>query len=153
LIGILGGALGLLLTVWTCDWIHDSIVRALQRISDGAIGVSLNLAPDWRVFSYTAILSILAGVAVGLWPAIRAARTDLNSTLKQEATGTGRAGRSRWRSRNALLAGQVAGCLILLVGAGLLFRGVQHLETTNPGFDTRHVFLLGVNPKPIAATP
>jgi len=107
------------------------------------------LTPDWRVFAYTAALSVLTGIAVGLWPAIQAARTDLCSTLKQEATGKARAG----RSRNMLLGAQVAACLILLAGAGLLFRGVRRLGTADAGFDTKHVFLMGVNAKPIAATP
>ena len=69
----------------------------------------------------------------------KATRTDVNSTLKQETTGTRRGTRSRWRSRNMLLAGQVAACLILLAGAGLLFRGVRHLRTADAGFDTKHV--------------
>ncbi len=153
LIGILGGALGLLVSLWSCDFISASIAGTLQRISGGVLRLSLDLTPDWRIFAYTAGLSLLTGVAVGLWPAIQATRTDLNSTLKQEATGAGRGARSRWRGRNILLAGQVAACLILLAGAGLLFRGVRHLQTADPGFDTKHVFLLGVNPKAIAATP
>jgi predicted permease len=153
LIGVLGGALGLLLSLWSCQWIGVSIAGALQRISNGALSLSLDLTPDWRVFTYTAVLSVLTGVAVGLWPAIRASRTDLTYTLKQESTGMGVARGRRWSSRNMLLAAQVAGCLVLLAGAGLLFRGVRFARMADPGFDTKHVFMLGANARALAATP
>jgi len=152
LIGVLGGGLGLLLSLWSCQWIGVSIAGALQRISNGGLSLSLDLTPDWRVFAYTAILSVLTGVAVGLWPAIRASRTDLTYTLKQESSGMGAARGLRWNSRNMLLAAQVAGCLILLAGAGLLFRGVRFARMTDPGFETKHVFMLGVNARALAAT-
>jgi hypothetical protein len=58
----------------------------------------------------------------------------------------------RWSSRNMLLAAQVAGCLVLLAGAGLLFRGVRFARMADPGFDTKHVFMLGVNARALAAT-
>jgi putative ABC transport system permease protein len=152
LIGVLGGALGLLLSLWACQWIRVSIAGALHRISNGALSLSLDLTPDWRVFAYTAALSVLTGAAVGLWPAIRASRTDLTYTLKQESTGIGAARGRRWSSRNILLAAQVAGCLVLLAGAGLLFRGVRFARMADPGFDTKHVFMLGVNARALAAT-
>jgi predicted permease len=153
LIGVLGGAMGLLLSLWSCQWIGVSLAGALQRISNGALSLSLDLTPDWRVFAYTVVLSVLTGVAVGLWPAIRASRTDLTYALKQESTGMGGARGRRWSSRNMLLTAQVAGCLVLLAGAGLLFRGVRFARMADPGFDTKHVFMLGVNAKTLAATP
>jgi predicted permease len=153
LIGILGGALGLLLSVWSCEWIRLSITGALQRISNGALSVSLDLAPDWRIFVYTSALSVCAGVAVGLWPAIQSTRADLVSALKQESSGWGGSRGRRWGSRNMLLGAQVSACLVLLTGAGLLFRGVRFSQTADPGFDTKHAFIIGVNPKALAATP
>jgi predicted permease len=152
LIGVLGGALGLLFSLWSCQWIRVSIAGMLQRISNGALSVTLDLAPDWRIFVYTSALSILTGVAVGLWPAIQSARADIVSTLKQESSGLGGSRGRRWSGRNMLLGAQVSGCLVLLAGAGLLFRGVRFAQTAEPGFDTKHVFMMGVNPKAVTAT-
>ena len=152
LIGVLGGALGFVLSVWACQWIGVSIAGALQRIANGALQLSLDLTPDWRVFAYTSVLSVLTGVVVGLWPAIQSARADLIPTLKQESTATGGGRGRRWSGRNLLLGAQVSACLILLAGAGLLFRGVRFARMADAGFDTRHVFLLGVNTRALAAT-
>ena len=153
LIGVLGGALGFVLSLWACQWIRVSITGVLQRISNGALGVSLDLGPDWWVFAYTSVLSVVTGVAVGLWPAIQSVRADLISALKQENTATSGGRGRRWSGRNLLLGAQVSACLVLLAGAGLLFRGVRFAQLTDPGFDTKHVFMMGVNPKALAATP
>ena len=151
LIGILGGALGFLISLWACEWVRLSISGALQRISNGALGVSLDLTPDWRVFAYTSILSVLTGVAVGIWPAIKSSRADLTSAMKQDPAGA--PGSSRWNARNVLLSAQVAACLMLLAGAGLLFRGVRHARVADPGFETKHLLLMDVNPNAITPTP
>jgi predicted permease len=153
MIGVLGGALGFVLSLWACQWIGVGIAGTLQRISNGALGVSLDLAPDWRVFAYTSVLSVLTGVAVGLWPAIQSVRADLISTLKQENTATAGGRGRRWSGRSVLLGAQVSACLVLLAGAGLLFRGVRFAQRADPGFDTKHIFVLGVNTKALAATP
>jgi predicted permease len=146
LLGILGGALGLALAAWMCGWIGVAVTEALERISGGAIRIYLDLTMDWRGFAYTAVLSILTGAIVGILPAVRATRIDLNAALKQEG---GHASRLR-AGRNLLLAAQVAACLILLAGAGMLFRGVWRSRDVDPGFETQHLMVMGVNAKSLA---
>src|SRR5207244_729083 len=93
----------------------------------------LDLAPDGRVFGYAVALSLIAGLVVGLRPARRALRADVEAVLKQNAPSHSFAGtRSR---RNLLLTGQVAASLFLLAGAGLLLRGAARALVTDPGFD------------------
>jgi predicted permease len=141
LIGVAGGALGLMLSVWTCDWIAVAISDTLQRVSGGAIRVLLDLTPDWRVFAYTSLLSILTGALVGILPALRATSIDLNAALKQEGAHAS----SYQAGRNFLLAAQVAACLMLLAGAGLLFRGVWRSHSVDLGFETGHLLVMGTN--------
>jgi predicted permease len=131
LIGVAGGALGLWCSVWACSWITSALSEFLRHISGGTLGIHLDLAPDWRVFLYTAGVSVAAGILVGVWPAMRASRADLVSGLKQSSGATARSS----RGRAVLLAAQVAGSLVLLTASGLLFRGVWRSGSVDPGFD------------------
>ncbi len=149
LLGLSGGVLGFLLSVWACAWIRVAIDSTLQRITGGLLGVFLDLSPDWHVFAYTLVVAIVTGLAIGLWPAVRASRSDVNSVLKHAAAGS-RGGRAK---RNVLIGAQVAACLMLLAGAGLLFRGVWASAAIDPGFDYHHVALVGVDLKTVATTP
>ena len=149
-LGIAGGALGLLLSVWSSDWIRVLILGILQRISAGSLGFSLDVSPDWRVFTYSAALSVLTGILVGVWPAIKASRTDINSVLKQE--GAFDPQRGFWSSRNILLTSQVAVSLILLAGAGMLFRGAWRSQNVDTQFDSQHILWLGVSMHALAST-
>ena len=154
ILGILAEAAGFLLSAWASAWIRASLIETLRRVTGGMLAVSLDVSPpDWRIFAYTAVLSALTGVAVGLWPAVRASRTDINAALKGDGSTLGRALQNRWSRRIFLLTVQVAACLMLLAGAGLLFRGVWRSQSTDPGFEARQIFLLGVDPRAIAATP
>jgi len=148
-LGVAGGALGVVLSMWSADWIRVSIFGILQRIS-GELAVSLDVSPDWRIFAYSAALSVLTGVLVGVWPAIRASRTDINGVLKQEGAIDSR--RGFWSSRNILLTSQVAACLILLAGAGVLFRGAWRSQDVDTQFDSKHIFWLGISTHMLAST-
>ncbi|PWT91475.1 MAG: hypothetical protein C5B56_03780 [Proteobacteria bacterium] len=145
-IGLCGGALGLLFSAWACSWIAAAIAKFLARISSGALGVHLDLAPDWHVFLYTLAISVITGIAVGLWPALRASGRDVHSGLKQTAGGS----TGERRKRNLLMGAQVAACLVLLTAAGLLFRGVWRSGTIDPGFDMAHVAGVALNANALA---
>jgi len=86
---------------------------------------------DWRVFGFTALVSLATGMLFGLVPAWQAVRVDLNELLKaggrSEATG-----RRPWRS--GLVIVELALSLVLLIGAGLLVRSLQRVQQVNPGF-------------------
>jgi predicted permease len=138
LIGLAGGAGGLLLSIWACESIRAAIARTVERVTAGVLGVHLDVSPDWRIFLYTVAVSAISAIAIGIMPSLRASRRDVMTALK--TSGAGALGR---RGRNVLIAAQVAACLVLLAGAGLLFRGVWRSTSVDPGFDIHHVAVLG----------
>jgi macrolide transport system ATP-binding/permease protein len=131
LISLAGGALGSLLAIWTFESLFHLVMANLP--ADTIPPIALNLAPDLRVLFYAIAVSAISGIAFGLAPALQATRPDLVSALKEE--GSGFAGRmSRSWLRSTLVATQVAVCLVLLIAAGLLARGLQSAQTLDPGF-------------------
>ncbi len=82
-LGVLGGAAGLFLSDWACKWLSATANELVQKIANGAAGLSLDLAPDWRVVAWTTVLSVITGVAVGILPALRASGGDISATLRQ----------------------------------------------------------------------
>jgi predicted permease len=96
--------------------------------------VSLDFTMDGSVLAFTAVVAGVAALAFGLAPALQATRPDVVPALKDGAApeGTGR----RLRLRDALVVGQVAFSLLLLVGAGLFARSLGHAHSLDPGFDT-----------------
>ena len=100
--------------------------------------IRFDLPFDWRVFGYVALVALVTGVVVGLLPALRASRADLNVVLREGGRSMADGGSRQW-VRSALVVGQVAVSLVLLVAAGLFVRSVQHAESVDLGFDPRHV--------------
>ena len=100
---------------------------------------------DWRVFAYTLAAAVFTGVFVGLWPALRAGRSDLSAAL-HEGGRSDQAGPGRLRLRSSLVVAQVAGSLMLLVVAGLLVRSLRHAEHMFLGFDPDHVVSVMLDP-------
>jgi predicted permease len=103
----------------------------------------LDASPDWRVFGFLAVAIVLVAVLFGLAPALDATRLDLVSALKDLA---GRA-RPRIDLRRALVAGQIALSMVLLVGAALFAVSLRNLHGLNAGFAPDHVVLLTMNPR------
>jgi putative ABC transport system permease protein len=124
LLGLFGGALGLLLTPWGLDALRPVLQTA-------GLPSAIDLSVDRRLLMFTALVSVLAAVLVGLAPALQAGRRELLAVLKDE--GQGRAsGRSRLRGLFA--AAQVAACAVLLVTAALCFRSLGNAVRIDPGF-------------------
>lgn len=98
---------------------------------------------DWRVFAYALTAAVLTGVFVGVTPALRAARGDVNEIL-HEGGRTATAGGHRLRS--TLVAVQVGGSLMLLIVAGLFVRSLENAQHTDLGFDPKHVLNLTIDP-------
>jgi hypothetical protein len=117
----------------------------MERISGGALGVYLDVIPDWRIFCYTLAVSLTTGIAIGIWPAMRASRGDPVAALKPGSAGSIRGRHSRSK-RNLALTAQVAACLTLLAGAGLLFRGAWSGSGVSPAFETRHLMVVSFDP-------
>lgn len=127
LLAVMGGVAGLILAQWTVE-----LLMALQPPLPVPVDVEISL--DRTVLLFTAGVSMLAGIAFGLVPALQATNPDVAPTLKNEATGA-RGGR-RFNLRNGLVVTQVAFSFVLLIGAGLFVRSLQKAQAIDPGFDT-----------------
>jgi putative ABC transport system permease protein len=132
LVAVIGGGLGLLLSLWGTE-----LVEALGRAVFPMLG-QINI--DWRVLVFTLGTSLLTGILFGLVPALQAARTDLNAGLKEGGRGSGASARSALRG--ALVVAEVALALVLLVGSGLLIKSVYRLRDVSPGFDARNLLTM-----------
>jgi predicted permease len=141
LLSALGGAAGLLLTIWTLAALYPLVMSRLPIPRALIESFALNLDPDYRIFGFAVLASLIAGVAAGLAPALQASRPNLASALKDEGSTFGQR-LSQSRLRNALVVIQVAVCLTLLVAAGLLVRNLQKVRTIDTGFETAKVFTI-----------
>jgi putative ABC transport system permease protein len=124
LLGILGGAFGLLLAGWGIEGVRALAPPELQRIKQ--------LHIDGVVLAFTAGVSVLTPVVFGLAPALLASRPALHETLQQG--GRGAAGGSHARLRGTLIVAEIALSLLLLIGAGLLGRSFVRVLQRDPGF-------------------
>ncbi len=100
---------------------------------------------DWRVFLGTGGIVALCTVLVGLLPALRATRLDLNATLRESGKSDS-AGGFRHRLRHALVVVQVAGSIVVLIAAGLFVRSLQVAQKMNLGFRAQGMLNLTFNP-------
>jgi putative ABC transport system permease protein len=139
-----GGALGLLLAYWATSSFIAAYPNLLPRSGD--IGI------DVTVLAFTMGLCIVTSLLFGLAPALAAARTRFNDTLKDGARAGG--GRLRGLMRSALVVTEVALALILLAGAGILLKSFSHLARVDPGFETDHrLSAFMILPRPKYADP
>ncbi len=136
LLGLAGGALGLLLAMWGTDLLVALSPKGLPRLSE--IGL------DGRVLAFTMFVSLLTGAIFGLAPALHASKLDLTESLK-EGGRSGTAGARGNRVRSLLIVTEVALALMLLVGAGLLARSFLRLQGASPGFNAEHVLALNIS--------
>ncbi|MEA2692534.1 MAG: hypothetical protein QOJ16_1921 [Acidobacteriota bacterium] len=128
-LALAGGALGLLFATLG----RQLLVAFAQRFTPLAEEVGV----DWKVLAFTLAVSLLAGIAFGLLPALHATRQDLNTALKEGGHAT--AGRGRHRFRNALVVLQVAVSFVLLIAAGLTVQSTLALSRVDAGFTDRNV--------------
>lgn len=105
----------------------------------------LDVTIDTRVLWFTLAASLAAGLAFGLVPALRASRPDLLPALKGREAATPRGG--RWLTlSNVLVVSQVAVSLVLLVAAGLFWRGIAGAKTVDPGMRIGQQVLVSFSP-------
>lgn len=135
-----GGFGGVILSWWSLDLL---MTRMLTRYGGGdVIRLAIDISPDGRVLAFSLLLAVVSGVAFGLAPALRATRPDLVTIVKDEGANVSvRLARS-WL-RNGLVVAQVSLCLVLLIPAGLLLRGLQRVLATDPGFETKNLISFG----------
>jgi predicted permease len=127
-----GTMLGWLVAVWA--------TRALAAVSR----LDVVLTPDSTVFSYTLLVSTLAALLFGLAP-LRSARTASLGLVLKSSSLNATTDRGRVRANRVVLAGQIALCVALLVGAGLLVRTLQNLNGADLGLRTSGLFVFGLS--------
>jgi predicted permease len=131
LLGILGTAGGLVLAYWSLAAVRTLPADRIPRVNEAVL--------DPVVFAVAAGVALLAGVLCGWVPAARSARADLQMALRDGARDTG--GRAQRRASDAFVVAQLAGSLVLLVGAGLLLRSFRNLTRVDPGYRVDQVLL------------
>jgi predicted permease len=137
LLSFTGGILGLILGYAGVRWLLSINPGNIPRIGETGAGVGI----DWRVLTFTLLVSLFTGILFGLFPALGASRPDLNSTLKESSNRAGTGFRQN-KARSLLVISEVSLALILLVGSALLIRTFVALHTVDPGFNAHQVLTM-----------
>ncbi|MBI3664829.1 MAG: ABC transporter permease [Acidobacteria bacterium] len=130
LLALAGGGLGLLVARWS--------VPGLLALTPAEYSIWQHVGVDGTVLGVTVALSLLTGIVFGLAPALEITRLDLSEAFKAGGGRTTSGRRAGWL-RQALVVAEVALCMVLLVGAGLLVRTFMNLRRVNPGLDPHNV--------------
>jgi predicted permease len=138
-LAVVGGAVGVVL-----GWLASSWLSAIHPVGN----VRLNFSFDWKVFAYSLAAAVFTGIVVGLWPALRSSRTDLNSVLR-EGGRSDSAGGFGQRIRSFLVVAQVGGSLTVLIVAGLFVRSLAGMQRMSLGFDPDNVVNAVLDPHQI----
>ena len=137
MLSLAGGILGLVLGFAGLRALLAISPAGLPRIGEGGSAIGL----DWRVLGFTLGVSLLTGILFGLFPALAASRTDLNSTLKEGSNRFG-TGFRQGKARSLLVISEVSLALVLLIGSALLIRTFVALHGVGPGFDSHNVLTM-----------
>ena len=135
LIGLLSAPIGIGIA-----WIGLRLVDS--GIPPDSVPYFIHWSLDARSLAYTIGISMLTGIIFGLAPALQAARTNLQDSLKEGARGA--AGGRRARLRSMLVVSEIAMSLILLVGASLFVRSFLNLQHSTTGFDTSPIMTMRI---------
>ncbi|HEV8204864.1 MAG TPA: ABC transporter permease [Pyrinomonadaceae bacterium] len=137
LLALTGGTVGLLIAYWGVAGITKLLPNDFPRLNE----IHMNV----RVLGFTFVASVLTGILFGLVPALQISRPDVQEAIRE--TGRGVSGNRRQsRFRQALIVVEVALSVVLLVGAGLLFRSFLRLQSVNTGFVSEHVWTARLTP-------
>ena len=139
LMALAGGLAGLVIGIWGARALLAISPENLPRI-DELTAAGLLTTLDYRMLGFTLAISILTGILFGLVPALQISRTDVSSTLKESGSRS-TTGRNHY-ARGALVVGEMALSLVLLVGAALLIRTFISLRSVNPGYNPHHILTL-----------
>jgi len=146
LLGVLGGALGLLLAYGGYPLVASAASRLPHSFFGWAAAATrmASAGVDSWVLAFTVALSLLTGLLFGLAPAWRASRTGVSAGLKESGRQSG-LGTRHGHFQTVLVTGEIALALIVLVGAGLLIRSFLALVKVDPGFDPANVLTMNLS--------
>ena len=136
LLGLVGGAIGVVLAIWIIKGIVAAAPPDIPRLESATLSLP--------ALAFGAAVSILIALLAGVIPAAHASRSDPNVAMG-ESNGRAGTGRATTRARRTLVVAELALAVLLLVGAGLTVRSIQRLRMTRPGFDTAPVLTASVS--------
>ena len=127
-LGVVGGAAGILIAIWSLDAIHILSPPRVMRFQQTQM--------DFWTLGFASGIALLCGILVGIWPAWRVSRlVSLSGVLHEAGTRTGSDSAGRQRARGILVVTQVALALVLLAGAGLTLKSFWNSQNAALGFD------------------
>lgn len=129
LIAMLGGLVGLLLAAWA--------LRAIVTLGADLIPRAAEIGLDPIALTFTLVVTLITGLAIGVLPALQASGINVQEALKEASRGSTGTGQ---RLRSALLVAEVSLSLVLLIAAGLLLTSFARLQRVEPGFNPDGVF-------------
>ena len=145
LLSVFGGALGVLLAAFS--------LRAIPKITALELPRAAEIHMEWMVLGFAAVLSVATGILFGLAPSLGASKPDVIHVLRASGgvADTGPSGRifAGLNVRSLLSVGQVALCIVLLIGAALLIESVAYLRGVEVGFNPANLLTVGVSLPPL----
>jgi predicted permease len=136
LLSLIGGVAGVAMAISNLKFILRFVPASIPRLNEVDI--------DWAVLAFALLISLLTGLVFGLAPAIHSTKSTLSSAVREGGRGTGY-GAKTGRLRDALIVSELAFAVVLMIGAGLLLRTLQHLLQEDPGFNPTQVIAASVN--------
>ena len=128
ILGLAGGAAGMLIAVWSLDAIHLLSPAHVTRFQETRI--------DFLTLGFATVIALVCGILVGVWPAWRVSRlASLSGVLHEAGSRGGSDSAGRQRARGVLVVTQVALALVLLAGAGLALKSFWRSENASLGFE------------------
>jgi putative ABC transport system permease protein len=139
-LSLAGGAIALVVAVWSLSALHAYLPAALTDAAPGGLAIGMN----GSVLAFTLLVAAATSILFGVGPALVASRVDVDAALK-EASRLAAGSTSRTRLRRALVVVEIAMAVVLLTGAGLLVRSFSRLLALDPGFRPERVVTMALN--------
>jgi predicted permease len=137
MLALAGGAMGFLLALWGVALLTRLLPQDFPRLGE--------IRLDWRVLGFTLVASVVTGILFGFAPSLQLSKTEVQDSLKEMGRGVSGSRRHN-RLRNLLIVGEVALSVVLLAGAGLLFRSFMQLQSVNTGFKSQQLLTARLTP-------
>ena len=138
-LSLIGGGCGLLLAMWSVDFLDKVVPRTLPLSGGAGNVVRPAIQTDAAALLFTLLASLLTSLIFGLAPAFSASRARMHDALKEGSRGSSGVGN---RLRSVFAASEVALALVLVIGASLTLKSFWKIQQVNPGFAADHVLAM-----------